>query len=108
MLFLHVHNDYLDGGADKDILVGNEGFNIYWGGADADVFKIGRGNDLVEDYDRRQGDRIEFHMPVDFTSISVNHHVVNYDGKLPNGQLINGSIVCADTSQANSLASSWA
>ena len=51
------------------------------------------------------GDRIDFHLPS--ISISVNHHVVNYDGKLSNGQLINESIVCADSADSN-LANSWA
>ena len=94
-------------GADADVLTGNEGFNIYWGGDGADVFRIGRGVDLVEDFNLAEGDTIEMVEPIAAICASVSAHVVDYSGTLVNGQTISGTIVCETENQARDFYFNW-
>jgi len=65
--------DYLDGGdgydrlfgrGGDDLLHGGPGIDQLWGGDGADTFRVttlGDGRDIIHDFDRGQGDRIDLH-----------------------------------------------
>jgi Ca2+-binding RTX toxin-like protein len=49
-------DDTLDGGAGNDRLVGDGGKNIMIGGLGADIFFMGRGKELIQDFNADEGD----------------------------------------------------
>jgi Ca2+-binding RTX toxin-like protein len=62
-------NDHMGGGAGNDVLAGGTGADSMWGNSGADTFyfgssldiAIGSGWDIIKDFNKAEGDRLDFH-----------------------------------------------
>lgn len=79
-------NDVLVGGAGDDLLTGGAGRDIQTGGTGADTFRItdtaqllGEGDELITDFTRSQGDKIDLHLIDANTAVDGNQAFTFHD-----------------------------